>query len=146
MRSLAVEKILNFLDDLGQNVYAQMSVDANENIYFDEWVDGGDGLVIQIDNGSYPSSLLVTLLIDGDFNLDGVVDGADFLLWQRDPSVGSLADWEANYGVGAQAAGAATIPEPATIISLQMMGLSLSGSRKWLRKSRDGGRGTRLRE
>lgn len=28
----------------------------------------------------------------GDFDLDGDVDGADFLLWQRNPSVGDLAD------------------------------------------------------
>ena len=34
----------------------------------------------------------------GDFNGDGNYDGADFLMWQRDPSVGTLADWEANYG------------------------------------------------
>ena len=36
--------------------------------------------------------------VPGDFNGDGIVDGTDFLLWQLDPSVGSLADWEANYG------------------------------------------------
>ena len=34
----------------------------------------------------------------GDFNQDGRVDGQDFLEWQRDPSVGDLADWEADYG------------------------------------------------
>jgi hypothetical protein len=33
----------------------------------------------------------------GDFNNDGIVDGEDFILWQLDPGVGSLADWEANY-------------------------------------------------
>lgn len=35
---------------------------------------------------------------DGDFDEDGGIDGLDFLLWQRDPNVGSLAVWEANYG------------------------------------------------
>ncbi len=35
---------------------------------------------------------------DGDFDEDGDIDGLDFLLWQRDPNVGSLAVWEANYG------------------------------------------------
>ncbi len=29
--------------------------------------------------------------LPGDFDLDGKVDGNDFLFWQRDPSVGSLA-------------------------------------------------------
>ena len=37
----------------------------------------------------------------GDFDEDGDVDGRDFLVWQRNPSVGDLADWQANYGVGA---------------------------------------------
>lgn len=34
----------------------------------------------------------------GDFNQDGTVDGDDFLEWQRNPAVGALSDWEANYG------------------------------------------------
>jgi len=40
----------------------------------------------------------VTQVGPGDFDGNLVVDGNDFLLWQRDPSIGSLADWEANYG------------------------------------------------
>ena len=35
----------------------------------------------------------------GDFDGDGDRDGADFLLWQTNPSIGDLADWEANYGI-----------------------------------------------
>ena len=50
----------------------------------------------------------------GDFDCDGKVDGEDFLLWQRDPDVGSLADWEANYGTGALAAVSIPTPEPTT--------------------------------
>jgi hypothetical protein len=34
----------------------------------------------------------------GDFDQDGDVDGRDFLLWQRNPSVGNLIDWQTNYG------------------------------------------------
>ncbi len=33
----------------------------------------------------------------GDFDQDGDVDGADFLIWQREPTVGSLADWQTNF-------------------------------------------------
>lgn len=55
----------------------------------------------------------------GDFDGDGNVDGKDFLLWQRDPGIGSLADWEANYGVVASLATSSTaVPEPATGILL----------------------------
>lgn len=49
----------------------------------------------------------------GDFNGDGTVDGRDFLAWQRNPSVGKLADWEANFGVAASLSAFYTpIPEP----------------------------------
>jgi len=58
---------------------------------------------------------LVPLTLAGDFDSSGVVDGDDFLLWQRDPNVGSLADWEANYGSGAAlSVASAPIPEPTT--------------------------------
>jgi hypothetical protein len=36
--------------------------------------------------------------LPGDFDSNGTVNGRDFLLWQRNSSVGSLADWKANYG------------------------------------------------
>jgi hypothetical protein len=48
----------------------------------------------------------------GDFDLDGDVDGRDFLVWQRNPSVGNLADWHANYGMGALTAASTAVPEP----------------------------------
>jgi hypothetical protein len=65
-------------------------------------------------------SLGLTLVPDelgGDFDGDGDIDGRDFLLWQRNPSVGSLADWQANYGEGSLAAVAA-VPEPGTLLML----------------------------
>ena len=59
----------------------------------------------------------------GDFDGDGDVDGQDFLLWQRDPGVGSLGDWEANYGTAkASAANSTDVPEPAGLV---LMGLAL---------------------
>ena len=48
----------------------------------------------------------------GDFDLDFDVDGHDFLTWQRNPTVGSLADWQANYGTPSLLAASVTIPEP----------------------------------
>jgi hypothetical protein len=51
----------------------------------------------------------------GDFDGDGDVDGADFLLWQRGGSPngigsGDLADWENNYGnTGGGSGGTATL-------------------------------------
>jgi len=56
--------------------------------------------------------------LPGDFNGDLVVDGKDFLLWQRDHSVGNLSDWEANYGGGGGAPIAANVavPEPSALL------------------------------
>jgi hypothetical protein len=68
----------------------------------------------------YSADLGVTGPGPGDFNDDGAVDGADFLVWQR--GVGTtfdaadLADWKANFGTtgGGPLVGAAgaAVPEP----------------------------------
>jgi autotransporter-associated beta strand protein len=58
----------------------------------------------------------------GDFDNDGDVDGRDFLVWQRNPSVGNLGDWQANYGTGPLSA-ATAVPEPSTIVSLVSLAL-----------------------
>lgn len=48
-------------------------------------------------------------VLSGDFNLDGNVDGQDFLLWQRDlGTVPELADWEGNYGRSGGGSGGAS--------------------------------------
>ncbi|MBL9166004.1 MAG: hypothetical protein JNL18_25000 [Planctomycetaceae bacterium] len=58
-------------------------------------------------------ALNASLSQPGDFNLDGNVDGSDFLIWQRDATVGALADWKANFGVHASLLGpVSVIPEP----------------------------------
>lgn len=59
--------------------------------------------------------MLVPLTDPGDFDSDGDVDGRDFLVWQRNPSVGDLADWQANYGAGTLGA-ATSVPEPASFM------------------------------
>ena len=58
------------------------------------------------------SNFLPSAGLPGDFDLDGDVDGRDFLVWQRNPGVGNLADWQANYGVPFSATSIA-VPEPA---------------------------------
>jgi hypothetical protein len=62
--------------------------------------------------------LSVIAALAGDFDVDGDVDGRDFLAWQRgespNPLSGSdLADWQANYGAGSLVASNVTVPEPA---------------------------------
>jgi hypothetical protein len=75
-----------------------------------------------VDYQSSAVSLLVVLA--GDFDFNGEVNGFDFLHWQRDPSVGSLADWEANYGMVAPlSASSAAVPEPNSLALLSLGGL-----------------------
>ena len=50
----------------------------------------------------------------GDFDSDVDVDGRDFLAWQSNPGVGSLADWQANNGTDSLVAANIAVPEPAS--------------------------------
>jgi hypothetical protein len=59
----------------------------------------------------------------GDFDGDGDVDGRDFLVWQRNTSIGNLADWQANYGTGSLVANTTAVPEPMSGV-LVMIGLA----------------------
>lgn len=65
----------------------------------------------------------------GDFNGDDIVDGNDFLVWQRDPSVGSLADWKAQFGQSSNIATAIGVPEPNAYILLAVGLLATFGFR-----------------
>ena len=66
--------------------------------------------------------------LSGDFNGDGRVNGVDFLAWQRNPAVGDLADWEANYGNPVNIA-ANSVPEPSAL-ALTMLGVALGIARR----------------
>jgi autotransporter-associated beta strand protein len=69
----------------------------------------------------------------GDFDNDGDVDGRDFLVWQRNPSLGNLGDWQANYGVGALSASTA-VPEPSAFVLVLLGGYPLSRKRLDIRR------------
>ncbi len=64
--------------------------------------------------------LTVTLVGPGDFDGNLVVDGFDFLKWQRGQSpnplsASDLAAWEANYGMALPVSATSTaVPEPTT--------------------------------
>ena len=82
-----------------------VSWDSQDYQLSDYALEGDDTVQIQLAD--------VTLFL-GDFDFDGDVDGEDFLIWQRDPSVGSLTDWETNYGsvAGLPLSAAVSVPEP----------------------------------
>ncbi len=65
---------------------------------------------------------LDSLLLAGDFDADGDVDGRDFLAWQRGAGTlygaADLAAWQQNHGLSlaAQVASVQAIPEPASLL------------------------------
>lgn len=83
---------------------------------------------------SLHSTVTVTLAepspLPGDFKDDGVVDGGDFLAWQRGETLFplsefDLATWRANYGATlGQPAPSTSVPEPATLSSFLLTGLA----------------------
>lgn len=80
---------------------------------------GGTGDLFKINNGDFAGLFSD---IPGDFDTDGTVDGHDFLFWQRNLSVGDLADWKANFGTSNQLlstfASSSHIPEPSAAMLL----------------------------
>jgi hypothetical protein len=140
--------------DLGSvdPLYAANAVDANKvdavdvNLFADAWFDLEQSIAeAELTSRGYAGQFLDDVLaafgfsasLPGDFDVDGDVDGADFLDWQR--QVGSavpngtgadangdgtvdgldLAEWSENFGeVAASPAGspaAASVPEPAAL-------------------------------
>lgn len=94
---------------------------------------GGDlGLLAVGGGAAIYKNLSITLEnpqdVPGDFDLDGDVDGSDFLAWQRGEAPGGLTPdnltaWRNNFGAGgAIAAAASTAPEPATLTMLGAAG------------------------
>jgi hypothetical protein len=84
----------------------------------------------------YSADLGITTPLAGDFNDDGIVDGTDFLEWQRglgsEFDAADLADWKANYGQtagGPQAAPTAgAVPEPSAAAIALAAAVGLIGS------------------
>jgi hypothetical protein len=65
----------------------------------------------------------------GDLNGDNRVDGADFLLWQRNGgSPSELASIKANFGMTAGSATAAAVPEPSVAIILSAIMAAMATS------------------
>jgi hypothetical protein len=88
-----------------------------------EWP--ASGIVQELHNVAPNQRLLVVEHAPGDFDSDGDVDGRDFLVWQRNPAVGDLADWQANYGASTLTASNVAVPEPSSLV---VAGLSLVGA------------------
>ncbi|NOY41253.1 MAG: hypothetical protein GXP26_05390, partial [Planctomycetes bacterium] len=64
-------------------------------------------------------ALVLTEVLPGDFDLDGDVDGADFLKWQREGlGASALTLWKAQFGDTNTPPAAASVPEPSSVGTL----------------------------
>lgn len=89
---------------------------------------------------NYKLTSLLSTGTAGDFDNDGDVDGADFLVWQRGGSPSplspaDLATWKANFGASATVnvgAAVGAVPEPTALVSamVALCGLGLWRSRR----------------
>jgi hypothetical protein len=75
----------------------------------------------------------------GDYNNDGSVDAADYVVWRKNGINGQQGynDWRTNFGRTTGSGGALTsaaVPEPASIACLWVAGL-LVLSRRWRQRS-----------
>lgn len=127
-----------------QNVDLPPSPDAGNvegagwsNGYLMGWANNGYAVETEwlLDNFKVSQTSLLTTLPNslGDFDNDGDTDGNDFLFWQRDTNVGSLSDWEANFGASSAVAAATVVPEPSTLGFFMLGFASIAGCRRRVR-------------
>jgi hypothetical protein len=83
--------------------------------------DGGGSFLVSYGSGSpNPNQIVISEFLphlNGDFDLDGDVDGADFLVWQRGGSpnpnsASDLAEWRGNFGFHELTPSGSAAPEP----------------------------------
>lgn len=138
--------------DQGETVRMSLSVDAVADLNVARTSGGlfgmgstfgvGDAVMWIISTSELPPESDHNMLIlvtettttPGDFDTNGIVDGADFLKWQRGESPNplsrsDLAVWEANYGTVAPLAAASAVPEPSSLV-LIAVGLLVVGYRR----------------
>lgn len=75
------------------------------------------------ENYSTLRQIFISTATSADFDLDGDVDGSDFLKWQLGevsypPSEEDLADWEALFGITSATSSSTSVPEPGSIALL----------------------------
>jgi hypothetical protein len=122
--SAGLDHIVSFGEDNAGNLYL---------------VDFGNGSGF---SGQYPGAgrgeifRIVPNLLDGDYNDDGTVDAADYVVWRKNDGTQAGFDlWRAHFGEaaggGSGASTNATVPEPATMVMLIVTAAGVSTRRRW---------------
>lgn len=141
--TLALSLINGFMPSLGNSfeiLTATGGVMKNVDFTIDATnAPAPDGTAWQVNYGL--DSVLLSLVeagLPGDFNLDMVVDAADYVVWRKDPgSHGGPAGydlWRANFGnpsgSGSGLSDGGSVPEPAAGLLLVLAAGSLTGWRR----------------
>jgi hypothetical protein len=128
--SLVVSTVEGFVPDLNDSFQILSSLnDLSGSFDSVAYPALAAGLMWQLNYGLNDVTLSIVPAFAGDFDFDGDVDGRDFLLWQRNPSVGDLADWQGNYGNSSLSASVA-VPEPGTVVLVGIIGMVAALGRK----------------
>ena len=85
----------------------------------DQLVDSAD---LAVWESQYPQ-------VTADFNLDGQVDGLDFLAWQRGEALFELSVWESLYGSTPSVSSVSAVPEPSSLYILLTLFFTLGHCR-----------------
>jgi probable HAF family extracellular repeat protein len=92
----------------------------------------GQGLI----GGQYHAYLLTPIPIPGDFNFDGTVDAADYVVWRKgvgvEPTQENYNLWRTHFGqtAGSGSLADVTVPEPASALLLIVGALAIRRERR----------------
>jgi hypothetical protein len=90
--------------------------------------------------GYQPSAVTLSVMASADFNRDGTVDAADYVVWRKNGGTQAQFNlWRANFGTSAGSSSAAnadsptgtTIPEPASALML-IIGIAVASWKRHL--------------
>jgi arylsulfatase A-like enzyme len=84
-------------------------------------------------------SLVASTDLTGDYNRDGVVDGADYVMWRKLGTNGMLGytQWQQHFGESQGGSGNSQVPEPASCL-LAMTAIAATGLIRFRRSDRRG--------
>jgi hypothetical protein len=133
--SSATQLVEEFLRSTGSTIGANTSISLG-NAFNTTIFGAGNNGDLQFQFGLNGGALInasvnyVTGGPAGDYDGDGDVDGADFLVWQRNVggvhNATTLATWKANFGAHGAEAASAAVPEPTALALLVSLGLLLA--------------------
>jgi hypothetical protein len=112
-----------FFDDFGPLAAGTYHVDAE--MWMRRPTEIGEETVL-INRGNLTFDVTPSAApLAGDFNNDGVVDAADFVVWRKNSANPGYEDWRANFGRATAEdsllAGSAAVPEPSAAVAVAIL-------------------------